>query len=876
MIKLKSKDYDLKNLFQFDLLRDILLSLADYQNDIHSEITALKNNYKVHDIRLSKLEDKNDIKFDPNEFNINITNIEPSPIFEKIIQEPKTTEDAKKKDEKSEKKETENKDKDKKDDKNFFSDEEKDDIEEGIKKKTSSKFENLLKSNINNEQSNIDKNQSSQLNQDLIRNMMKNIRENTEKIADLESLLNKQIERQLKKSKEDLKKDFNNQLLEIKSRFKIFDNRINEITQKNSEQDKDIEDLKVKSSNLDIFSMFRDSGDGTIDMAKVLVKALEEKVFKKFDLIDLRYKQEANEIIKIKKMMENLQPVVEKCERDINDLKEMDQKLKEEIDGLKEKIEDNDKKYNELINDKENNVNQKMEELKSNIEKKINDNDSDLNKKILDFLKNTKKGSDENVNENEDVYKPNIYDEDVINTIEKKISDLRKKTNDLDNSFKLFMKDSDIEEIKKNIKDLKFEMDQKITKESLKELYNLHLSDVDEIGDLRETVGTLFDEVRKNTKNTTVLANKVESIVGNIITLKENRSGPSNQIIDFSKYIDNSKLNDVIKNFNNKIDKVYGEIDSLRRDLTDLQIDTKENEKKERVNHLEEDIYRQLAERKTILQKTKNEIYKVIKGIEVQIKSISEELKQKQDADSWLLAKSPLKCFNCATCDAHIRKETPSEEFVSWNKMPHNEKNRFGRGFSHMLQMMTYDLINNADTNNSNKEQQHIGNNEFNGINSEQANLKNSSLIIENNTSKIAQIERSSSNSMQRMVRRDIGKSSVPKNIGRIKLPKMFENKRLKNEGSMPFLDDEKNNINVNESYNYNEKNIYNDNESSPTIIKITKKKGNQEMYSSYANSPTNLKNSQRQLNFNTNQRNKENPYNNQIYNHFSQTIPIP
>ena len=884
MIKWKSKDYDLKSLFQYDLLRDILLSLAEYQNDIHSEIIALKNNSKAHDIRLSKLEEKNDIKFDPAEFNINITNIEPSPIFENIKTEDGDKEEKDEKSEKNntEKKGSEKKNTEKKDDQNIFSEEEKDDDEEEKKKKTSSKFEHLLKTNIINEQQNsTDKNQSSQLNQDLIRTMMKNIRENTEKIADLESQLNKQIERQLKKSKDDLKKDFNNQLFEFKSRFKIFDNRINELTQKNSEQDKAIEDLTVKTSNFDIFNMFRDSGDGTIDMAKVLVKALEEKVFKKFDLIDLRYKQEANETVKIKKMMENLQPVVEKCERDINDLKETDQKLKEEIAGLREKMEENDKKYNELINEKENNIDQKMDELRNNMEKMIKDNDSDINKKILECLKNTKKSGDENEDENDGGFKSNIYDEDTINTIEKKISDLRKKTNDLDNSFKLFMKDSDIEEIKKNIKDLKFELDQKITKESLKELYNLHLSDVDEIGDLRETVGTLFDEVRKNTKNTTVLANKVESIVGNIITLKENRSGASKQIVDVSKYIDNTKLNDVIKSFNNKIEKVYGEIDSLRRDLTDLQIDTKENEKKERVNHLEEDIYRQFAERKTILQKTKNEIYKVIKGIEVQIKSISEELKQKQDADSWLLAKSPLKCFNCATCDAHIRKETPSEEFVSWNKMPHNEKNRFGRGFSHMLQMMTYDLINSAETNTSNKEAQHIGNNnEFNG-NSEQNNLKNNSLIIENNTSKIAQIERSSSNTMQRMTKRDIGKSSVPKNYGKLKLPKMFENKKLKNDGSLPFFDDEKNNININESYNYNnynynDRNIYNDNESSPTILKITKKKGNQEMYSSYANSPTNMKNSHQQINFNLNQRNKESPYYNQIQKHFSQTIPIP
>lgn len=875
MIKLKSKDYDLKSLFQYDLLRDILLSLAEYQNEIHSEIISLKNNYKIHDIRISKLEEKNDIVFDPKEFNINITKDESPFLFDSTSENFQKKDNNDKKDEKSQKTEEEEKLQKTENNKDIFDDEKKDEDEEEKKEKTSSKFDNLLKTNTNNNiGSSTVQNQSSQLNQDIIRNMMKNIRENTEKIASLESQLNKQFERQLKKSKDDLKKDFSSQFIEYKSTFKIIDNRINEINQKNADQDKAIEDLTVKSSNFDIFNMFRDSGDGTIDMAKVLIKALEEKVFKKFDLIDLRYKQEANEIMKIKKMMENFHPIVDKCQREINDLKEGEQKLKDEIDGLKELIENNNKKYNEMLEQNENNMNQRIDELKNNMEKMIKENDNDLNNKIKECLKNVKRNNEDSDNL---IGSNNIYDDDTINIIERKISDLRKKTNDLDNSFKLFMKDSNIEEMKKNIKDIKFEMEQKITKESLKELYNLHLSDVDEIGDLRETVATLFDDVRKNMKNNTVLTNKVESIIGNMMSLKDNKSGSQKQIIDLSKYIDNSKLNDVIKNFNNKVERIYTEIDSLRRDLTDLQIDNKENEKKDRVNRLEDDIYNKFTERKNALTKTKNELYKLIKNLEVQIKALNEEMKQKQDADSWLLAKKSLKCFNCATCEAHIKNDHPSEEFISWNKYPpSNEKNnRFGRGFSHMLQMMTYDFINNVDNNNV------IVNN--NNINREEElkeqnnnnihNHNNNSLIIENSKfnlhNKIAQIERISSNTMNRINKKEMGKSSVPKNNGRLKLPKMFENnRRFKNEDS---LDDDKNNINGNESYIYNDKNTPKDiTDSSPTIIKITKKNGNHNMYSSHVNSPSNY-------NFkNEQQSNIDSQRRNNYPNPFSQTIPIP
>ena len=82
MINIKSKEYNLSALFQYDLLRDILWSLADYQNEIRSELEALKNQNKIQDSRLSLLEEKNDIN--PQEFNINVTNIKSSKNFENI------------------------------------------------------------------------------------------------------------------------------------------------------------------------------------------------------------------------------------------------------------------------------------------------------------------------------------------------------------------------------------------------------------------------------------------------------------------------------------------------------------------------------------------------------------------------------------------------------------------------------------------------------------------------------------------------------------------------------------------------------------------------------------------------------------------------
>ena len=866
----------------------MLLNLAEFQNDIQSEIMALKKNDKIQDMRLSRLEEKHDIKFDPSEFNISIINLDKSPEFGISTENNKNTE-----------KDIE--EKGKKEEKDIFESNEKDDDEEEKKeKKMKNKYDKLLNDKANNMVNNNNsymQNQasSSSMNQDIIRSMMKDIRENAEKIANLESQLNKDFERQIKKSKDDLKRDFIGQLSEFKGKNKILDKRINDLEQKNSEQDKLIEDLTVKCSNIDVFNMFRDSGDGTVDMAKVLVKALEEKVFKKFELVDLRYKQEMNEVITLKKTMENMQPVIEKYDREINYSKEEIQKIKEDINSLRELI--NEIKNDESAKINEDEINQKIKDLKKELEKMIKNSQNELDNKILECVKNIKnigEGTNQNTSNN-------LYNDETINNLEKKINDLRKKTNDLDNSFKLYMKNSEIDEIKKNIKDIRFDVDQKITKDSLKELYNLHLSDVDEINDLRDHISNIFDDLRKNIRATTTLTNKVESIVGNMVSSKEVKPSVQKQIIDFTKYVENSKLSEVVKNFNMKIEDLYGEIESLRRDLTDLQIDCKVYEKKERVNRLEEDIYKNINDFKSTLQKNKNEIYKSIKGLEVQMKSLDDEIKLKQDADSWILAKKPLKCFNCASCEAlikNVKNENPSDEYISWNKYPQkNEKNnnRFGRGFSHMLQMMTYDLINNLDNNtnssnnnnnNSNKEQYipisedfNPSTNKTNNISNDQSNKMNNSQVIDNNNkygtiAKIAQIERSTSNIMNRLNKRETGKSSVPKNNGKLKLPKM-ENKKIRNEESLPYLDEEKNNINSNDSINYNEK-VLSNNAESPRIIKITKKKGNQVLLNSYGSTPNiimqNLK-SPPNSKENSRQRKMENQMGD---NNLIQTYPVP
>ena len=118
-----------------------------------------------------------------------------------------------------------------------------------------------------------------------------------------------------------------------------------------------------------------------------------------------------------------------------------------------------------------------------------------------------------------------------------------------------------------------------------------------------------------------------------------------------------------------------------------------------------------------------------------------------------------------------------------------------------MLQMMTSDLINNVDnlTNiNNTKEKEHI-------LSAKEENNKRNNLINsttnENNKlnymTKIATVERSSSYILNKGTKREIGKSSVPKNLGKLKLPKMNNetNKKIKGDDSGLHTDEEKMNI---------------------------------------------------------------------------------
>ena len=810
MLNLDNKEYDLNTLFSFEVLKEILLKLARSQDKIENDINNMKQNISKKDKIILKLQkavfnqsdgneeddedDFNNNEIDDNENKIKEKEYENKEKKEINLMVHQENEKVKNINDGDVQKKESNNDEDNKN--------EKERIEINSNEKTISDKSKINDSNFNQiPQKGKNVSGVSGISSELISKMSKQIKELIVKLNIVDNKLKSEA-----KNIKNIESRFNNHELDNESQFKLVNDRINNLLQKNQEYDKEIEDLKVKTTELDVFSMFKDSGDGTIDATKVMVKALEEKIFKKFELVDARYKKDALDNLKMKTNVENITPKLEQFHRELSRISDINKQQKEDLDTYKkENEEQNLDNFSNINND----FNQKLLELKEQMEKNLK------NKLLLleTQLKNMKKDSKDNDNNAFDLLKLSLgnngLDSEVAQTLEKKINDLRKKTNDLENTLKLNNNNQDTDLLKKELKDLKLLIDKKISKDDLKELYNFHLSDVDELNDIKDREAIINDELKKTIKDVQNIQQRLESINGNLSLLQNSPTNGNMKIVDFSKYIDNQKLTEALKPFFKEFEKIFKEIDSFRRDLGEIENQNKQNIKNA-ISKLEEDFNNKLIELKDFVKKRyleKMEFTKTIKSLEVQIKALGNESK-KVDADSWLLAKRPLKCFNCASCEANIKDDNyNTADYLPWKKYPRGEKiHRMGQGFSHMLQMMTSEFVKSIEKS------------EFPIEYDMSSKNNNTSYNASNFANDKANMTGFIINSKEQT--QEDGFQNLKKN-NKIKLPKVKQYSKpkiRKFEETLPISDDdfiEKNNEDNNEKASKS---------NSPKIVKITKK----------------------------------------------------
>ena len=867
MFRIEEKEYDLNFLLRFDMLKEILNFFLKNQNDLRTEINLIKNSNKERDAKILNIEqiitelqevqneqeiepkikneqellleenkDNNIIINQPNSLNAlnnkmenNNNENDKADIINNIIRTKEENEN--KKDENKEK----IKEKEEKEEKKEFEIKFEKEVEIQKQKSNQNMQKEQSQKDILDNQIPNDNNKNDELvpgkNQKIITNSSKrnsvkkltspelnkmqlNIKEIITRINQFEIKLNNiYTNKDLKNMKQELK----NHDLENQSDFKVIDMKFNDMEQKFEDFNKKLEDCSLKIASFDILNMIQDSGDGTIDGAKILFKSLEEKCQKKFDIIDSRYKQESIVMEKIKKNIDNVLPKLDKVNRDIDQMKELNDQNKEEIE--------NSKKNMELILENNNKI---KKETDDDIFKKISDLEKNLDEKIKEIEKNIKlnnKTGNENPFLNlhlEDNNEINKINEEKFSILEKKINDIRTKLNDLNNTVKIYSNE-ETQKIKNDVNELKFRLDTKIAKEDLKELYNMYLSDLDEINDLKDQISLINEEQKKTSKDLQQVASRLETLNCNVIMLQNSQlNGGRGPIIDITRFIDQQKLSDVLKPIIKEIEKMYKELSSHQRDINEIKNFEKIFEKKERINRLEDEIYNKIKDTDNLNSRKfadKIETNKSLKALDIQIKELAGERK-KTDGDSWLMAKQPLKCFNCASCEANIKENATNQEYIPWNKYPQGERiYRMGQGFSHMLQMMTSEFVQTFEHNEKDKESKDNNKNFDLSIENESLNInsKSSNKINNNNTNNIF-----NTNEKSLIGARINNKDEFYRTGGRLKLPKMKKfSKYIKDkfDESIPVTDEEKDNFkNSLEKGNKI-------NPESPKIMKIVKKK---------------------------------------------------
>ena len=857
MFRIEEKDYDLNFLLRFDMLKEVLMKLLKNQNNLQNEIDILRNTNIERDNKIlnleqiiSEIQEKSSFEESGSESEQNneITSeqIKENKIEEKELNKVNNNINDNKNENIEQDKETET-EKEKNDDINNNEEikdnainkeekiEEKKEEEKKVEMKEEKK-EQIIKQEIKSpekEKTDREKNDSKNNNEPLEKKKM-NTKEklvysikkkrfsvdmgqipiNTKELVSRINLLEIKLSNIINnKEIQNIKKELKNHDLENQSDFKVIDMKINDINQKLGEYNKKIEDCELKCASLDILNMIQDSGDGSVDGAKILFKSLDDKYTKKLEIIEARYKQEALSIEKMKKNVENVVPMFDKINRDIAHVKELEEQQKEEIENTKKNMETQNEQSNKLQKESDEIFQNKLNDLEKNLDKKLEE--------VEKRLKSIKKAEGEPLfNLHYEDNETNKMNEERFQIIEKKINDMRTKINDLNNTLRIYSNE-ETQKIKNDVKELIYKMDSKIEREDLKELYNMHLSDLDDINDLKDQISLINEEQKKTSKDLLQTSSRVEMLNSNVIMLQNSQlNGGRGPIIDVSKFIDQQKLSDTLKPLVKEIEKLYKEFSSVQREMSDMRNYEKIFEKKEKINKLEEEIYSKIVAMENFNNKKyadKIDTNRSLRALEIQIKDIIGERRKAEGGDSWLMAKQPLKCFNCASCEANLKNNGINQDYIPWNKYPQGERiYRMGQGFSHMLQMMTSEFVqtfehNEKDTKDNNNINLSIEN-DYPSFNNKSVNKAFNS--INNNNNILNQNEKS-------LIGARINNKEDFNRTGKFKLPKMKKFTKYskdKYDENIPVTDEEKDNVAISmDKTNFNSE--------QPKIMKIVKKK---------------------------------------------------
>ena len=671
--------------------------------------------------------------------------------------------------------------------------------------------------------------QKTQVSYDVIRKILHTINEINEKIDILDKNFNKKCD-EIKEYSDNILSEQNKQVIK---KFNIYKKKIDDLNEKNDqiieglekfdeiekklekidEIEKKLKEIEKKNSKPEIIQIFNDDDNNE----KMMSSTMKEEIDKNFELNENRYMQAAGDNIELKNKYLNIKGITDNLNRQINLLRNGYDNMKKDMDKIKIEYKDLiENKNNELKNEIKEQIDKNVEDINNNIDKK--------NRELLNLLMEEKNNNNKDIN-NENTFDMNAYkaDKALTKLLNKRVTELTEKIAKLEERIKnhnnknIPTNKEELDEVKQCIVELYDNINNKIGKADLKELYGFYLEHVNEIKFIKAKLTDLTEMQEKIRSNTPNFIKRLETLTFEINELQENAKkkvvATREKPVDLTNYITEKKLKNILTPISEELEKLMSESEYNSKMLSEIMDQVKSFDKKTHVDHIESDLNEKINMLNNRYSKKfieKIEFNKIIKNIDIQIKLLQGTLNnKKEEADSWLLAKQPIKCFNCATCEANIANSTPVNEYLPWNKYPHGEKQyRIGQGFSKLLNKLKKNIDDNNKLDKVDKNKLLI-----NSFDHDKSNKFLSNNI--NNINESMKINYRIPNKEEK---------NIAINIKKFKLPRVIESfrKKQKSVETIPITDDEKENDEVF---------IEQENENnSPKILKITKVKNDNEL----------------------------------------------
>ena len=508
----------------------------------------------------------------------------------------------------------------------------------------------------------------------------------------------------------------------LENRINLLNNKIDQLEDDQKKMKEDISKIKEKTDDFNVYDLFKgNTGDTNIDAAKGLIMNLENKIYKKLGLYDLKFKKDEEEIFQNKNDIKNMNNIInglkETCAKntkDINDLKQNNEdkyvEINKFISEINNKIKDIDTKMNtnvpsnigNIISSNDNNKESANNNNPVIISTTSNNNDlNQINEKMKELENKISKLSEEL----ESIKSSNNKDSKEEKTINpeqlKLIKDISTRTNELEKHMKIILSQLNIKEVYERLDALEKDLNKKGNKLEISELKEKLLTLEEDEKDLNFKMDQMQQFTEKIRGDMQQIVKKIEYLSGQLNRISnENADNDKNKgpILDVNKFVDMYLFNEKQKEINKKFDKIRLSFEEVARNIDDIIQKLSHVPSDKDFSQFQSIIRAMIDDLKLGLNKKyaeKTETTKSIKFLETQIKTIQESFQKKMEgADNWLLAKKPLNNYVCASCESIIKGELGKKsEFVPWNKYPNREEKsyRFGHGFSRMLQLINED-----------------------------------------------------------------------------------------------------------------------------------------------------------------------------------------